>query len=280
MRLGRTSRRTFWWFAAWAAIMLSGCANLGAIRDFGKMSAESAEYTKLVTDYAGTPSRLERYEPASRRLDLEEEVRARQAERDRILLWHKAIQEYMDALGQLAADELTTYDKETDALGKAVKDAKFLNQNEADAFSSLSKVLVTAVTDRWRQRKLAQLIEETNAPFQVVVGALVTIVETGFVTDLSIERAAMNNYYTTRQHEGRDPAGLAALSEWHDLREGQLSDREKAINAYGSVLRMIAAGHQKLYDARHDLSKDSVLAEVHRYAKNLQEAFNAVKALQ
>ena len=55
----------------------------------------------------------------------------------------------------------------------AVKTAKFVDQGEATAFAAVSKVLVLAVTDRWRQGKLVTLIEETDGPFQVVVAALV-----------------------------------------------------------------------------------------------------------
>jgi hypothetical protein len=93
--------------------------------------------------------------------------------------------------------------------GAAARSAKLANQKEAAAFASVSKLLVTAATDHWRQRKLVNLIEDANGPFQVVVNSLVTIVETGFATDVSIERAALDKYYGTLAREGKDPAGLA-----------------------------------------------------------------------
>jgi hypothetical protein len=45
------------------------------------------------------------------------------------------------------------------------------------------------------------------------------------------------------------------------------------------VLKTIGAGHQKPYDARHDLSRTEVQAEISRYTKRLKEAFNAIRNL-
>jgi hypothetical protein len=263
--------------AVWVALATSGCANLAAIRQFAATSSDAAQYSRLVSAYVDGPARLKRYEPASAATDLDRRTAERRDQQERLLLRHKLVEEYMDALGALAADDLTTYDKDIDALGAAVRNAKFADQNEAKAFASVSKLLVTAATDRWRQRKLVSLIEEANAPFQTVMGALVTIVETGFVTDVSIERVALGKHYGTLQRESKDPAGLAALAEWQQLREAQLDDHDAAIRNYVVVLKTIAAGHQKLYDSRHELSRVEVQREIGRYTKRLKEAFNAIK---
>lgn len=263
--------------AVWVALATSGCANLAAIRQFAATSSDAAQYSRLVSAYVDGPARLKRYEPASAATDLDRRTAERRDQQERLLLRHKLVEEYMDALGALAADDLTSYDKDIDALGAAVRNAKFADQNEAKAFASVSKLLVTAATDRWRQRKLVSLIEEANAPFQTVMGALVTIVETGFVTDVSIERVALGKHYGTLQRESKDPAGLAALAEWQQLREAQLDDHDAAIRNYVVVLKTIAAGHQKLYDSRHELSRVEVQREIGRYTKRLKEAFNAIK---
>jgi len=222
---------------------------------------------------------MKRYEPESQRPVLDQQIAERKGQQERLLLRQKLIQEYMDALGQLAGDELTVYDKELDALGNAAKTAKFVDQGEATAFAAVSKVLVLAVTDRWRQGKLVTLIEETDGPFQVVVGALVKVVEQAFAADIANEREALNKYYTGLERQGRDAAGLAALAEWREVREGQIKGHEVAIRNYAVVLKTIAVGHHKLYESRHRLSRPEVQAEIHQYTKRLKEAFNALAAL-
>jgi len=264
---------------AWLALIASGCANLTAIREFASTSSDAAQYSQLVVAYVDTPSRMKRYEPESQRANLDRQVTERKAQQERLLLRQKLIQEYMDALGQLAGDELTIYDKELDALGNAAKTAKFVDQGEATAFAAVSKVLVLAVTDHWRQGKLVTLIEQTDGPFQVVVGALVKVVEQDFAADIANEREALRKYYTGLEGQGKDAAGLAALGEWRELREGQIRGHEIAIRNYTVVLKTIGVGHHKLYESRHQLSKAEVQAEIHQYTKRLKEAFNALAAL-
>jgi hypothetical protein len=104
------------------------------------------------------------------------------------------------------------------------------------------------------------------------------IVETGFTTDIANEREALNKYYTELQRTSRDPAGLAALGEWREIRDGQIRDRETAIRSYVVVLKTIASGHHKLYESRHELSKVQVQAEIHQYTSRLKEAVNAIRS--
>jgi len=259
-------------------LVASGCANLGAIREFASTSSDAAQYNQIVGTYVDTPTRLMRYEPESQRPVLVRQAAERQAQREQLLMRQRLIQAYMDALGQLADDGLTTYDKQLDALGNALQAAKFADQGEAAALTAVSKLVTTAATDHWRQGKLVTLIEQADAPFQIVVGTLVVIVETGFTTDIANEREALNKYYTELQRTSRDPAGLAALGEWREIRDGQIRDRETAISSYVVVLKTIASGHHKLYESRHELSKVQVQAEIHQYTSRLKEAVNAIRS--
>jgi hypothetical protein len=284
MKLHRSGQGWRLVVVAWVVLTVSGCVSLGAVRDFASTSSDAVQYSHLVSAYAGTPARLKRYEPQSQWPVLDRQTTEREAQRERLLLRQKLIQEYMDALGQLAADDLVSYDlvsddNQLDALGNAVKNAKFDDQSEAAAFSAVSKLLVGAVTDRWRRGKVVSLIEQTEAPFQVVMEAMITIVGTDFGSDVANERVALDKYYGTLQREGKDPAGLAALAEWREMREAQLRDRDSAIASYTTVLKTIAAGHHKLYESRHELSKPEIKAEIHRYTRRLKEASTAIARL-
>jgi len=262
------------------ALVASACtANLTSVRDFANTSFDAAQYSQLVVVYVETPTRLKRYEPSSQWPELDRQASQRQAQRQQLLLRHTLVKEYMSALGQLAADGLPIYDNELDELGEALEDAKFADEGEATAFAAVSKLLVTAATDRWRRDKLESLIEQSNAPFQVVVGAMAKTVEQGFTGDAAIERIALDKYYTTLQQEGKDPAGLAALAEWRAFRTNELVTHDQAIRNYVVVLKTIGQGHQKLYETRAQLSKAEVEADIQRYANRLKEAFNAVKGL-
>lgn len=256
-----------------------GCANLAAITEFADISAQSAAYTGLVTQYVEFPERQKRFQPSSQHARLEQMSRERAAQKERLLLRQALIEEYMDALGQLAADEPVKYDKEIDALGKAVADHKFAGENDAGAFGSVSKILFRAAADGWRQRKLRELIAESNSPFQDVVGALKQIVDQGFAGDTENEEIAINKYYKTLIVSSTDKAGIAALEEWRDTRLAEVRVRRHAITDYSEVLSKIASGHQTLYDRRDDLGKEEILRQMSRYAKDLRKLFDTLKNL-
>ncbi len=256
-----------------------GCTSLAPITEFADISAQSAAYTGLVTQYVQFPERQKRFQPSSQHARLEQMSRERAAHKERLLLRQALIEEYMDALGQLAADEPVKYDKEIDALGKAVAHNKFAGEKDAGAFGSVSKILFKAVADDWRRRKLRELIEESNSPFQEVVGALKRIVDQGFAGDTENEEIAIRNYYQPIILSSKDKAGIAALEEWRDTRLAEVRVWRHAITDYSEVLSKIASGHQKLYDKRDDLDNIDLLQQMSRYTKDLRKLFNTLKNL-
>jgi hypothetical protein len=67
----------------------SGCASLGAVRDFASTSSDAVQYSHLVSAYAGTPTRLKRYEPQSQWPVLDRQATERAGQRERLLLRQK-----------------------------------------------------------------------------------------------------------------------------------------------------------------------------------------------
>jgi hypothetical protein len=88
---------------------LLSCANLQAIRDFANISSESAQYTVLVNDYVESPERQKRFSPSSEHELLDHNKRIRVQQKEVLLAYHKAISDYMEALGQLAAGRKITW---------------------------------------------------------------------------------------------------------------------------------------------------------------------------
>ena len=259
---------------AWLSV---GCANLAAIREFASTSADSAAYTRLVTEYVESPTREKRYQPAKFHADLDRRLAERKGQQHQLLLRHRLIQEYMEALAQLAADDAVIYDKEIHALGKTAREAKFIDAKEAEAFSGVTRLLLRAVADGWRRRQLSQLIEDSNRHFQTVVKSLKDIVERGFAGDAANEREAINRYYDTLVLESRDKAGIASLREWQELRLATVAAREEAIVAYVKILDKIGQGHQRLYEERKALSAKTLLAEMQGYSKDMKALFDIVR---
>ena len=273
----------------WAAVVVGliaaliyGCANLSAIREFAKISASTAEHTQLTNEYVQWPQTQKRYQPTGEYESLERMAAQRKLQEKTLLVRHSLIEEYMDALGRLAADDVVTYDKEVDTLGKAAKEAKFTDEKEEAAFNSVVKILLTAATDAWRQSKLKTFVKMSNSDIKVVITGLKQIVDEGFLGDLQAENETVRKYYETIILESTDKAGIAALSEWREVKLESIAKRRKAIETYSLSLQKISDAHQKLYDAVlvDSITSKEFLGQMSRYAKDIRTTYSAITSFQ
>jgi hypothetical protein len=255
-----------------------GCStNLKAIQDFAYLSAESAEYTALVDEYLEFPNRQKRYQPPSRHVSLETMSQERATQKTALLLRQSIVETYMNSLGRLAADEIVDNTEELGNLSAALQNHADSNPQETEAYKKMAGILTKATTDRWRQRQLRDLIEQSNPPIQGILGALQQIVSNGFGGDLPTEQAAVQNYYSTLIMESNDPAGKAALAEWKELRISQVQERAQAVQTYRTILDKISDGHQQLFDRRQDLDSKQVLQQVAQSVKDLRTLLETIK---
>jgi hypothetical protein len=249
-------------------LLLAGCADLGAIREFADISARSAAYTGLVDGYADYPERLKKYAPPAEDVRLDAVAAERAQQRDVLLQRHAVIADYLDALGQLASDRPISHGGEAASAG---------SDADAASFMDIDRILFKAATDGWRRDRLAELIGESNAHFQTAVGALRKIVREGFGGDAEDETVAARKHYDTVLRQATDPAGIAALEEWRETRLSEIDRRRRAIDAYADLLGKIADGHQTLYDRRGDLAADDLLAQMRRDARDLALQLDRVR---
>ena len=263
------------------AVLVCGCANLSAVREFADISAGTAEHTQLTKAYVQWPLTQKRYQPSSEHEKLERMAKLRESQEKTLLLRHSLIEEYMYTLGRLAADEVVSYDKEVVSLGKEAKGAKFIDGKEEAAFTAVATLILTAATDAWRQDKLKAFVRTSNSDIKVVIGGLKQIVDEGFLGDLLDEKEAVRKYYQEIVLESSDKAGIAALNEWREANLESIAKRQKAIEAYSLSLQKISDTHQKLYDAIlvDSLTSKEFLGQMRRYAKEIQKSYKAITAM-
>lgn len=259
--------------------LTQGCVDLKAIHDFANISAESAEYTTLVDNYVDFPNRQKRYQPTERHAQLDTMAQERQAQKSALLLRHAVIEEYMEALGNLASDEIVDQSEELSQLTSSLQNQAGTSPAETEAFGEMAGILTNAISDNWRKRQLQQLIERSNGPLQTIITSLKKIMQDGFAGDDQNEQFAIQSYYRTKIAQSTDPAGIAALMEWQEQREQTVTEHARAIQTYSIVLDEISAGHQKLYDERKDLSAGKLLAQIKQSGKKLQDLYATIKKL-
>ena len=259
--------------------LTQGCVDLKAIHDFANISAESAEYTALVDQYLEFPNRQKRYQPTERHPQLEAMAHKRLAQKSELLLRHKVFEEYMEALGKLASDEIVDQSQELSQLTNTLQSQAGTSPAETEAFGKMAGILTNAISDKWRKRQLQQLIERSNDPLQTILKSLKQIIRDGFGGDDQNEQFAIQSYYRTKISQSTDPAGIAALMEWQELREKTVADHARAIQTYAAVLDEISEGHQMLYDERKDLTAGQLLTQIKHSAKELKDLYDTIKKL-
>ena len=259
--------------------LTQGCVDLKAIQDFAHISAESAEYTALVDNYVDFPNRQKRYQPEDRHPQLDAMAQERLTRKTELLLRHEVIEEYMEVLGRLAADEIVDQSEELSQLTTKLQSQAGTSPAETEAFGKIAGVLTNAIGDKWRKRQIQELIERSNGPLQTILKSLKKIVVEGFGGDDQNEQFAIQSYYQTKIAQSNDPAGIAALKEWQERREKNLVAHTQVIQAYAALLEKISEGHQKLYDGRNELAKAQLIQQIKQSVKELKNILDTIKKI-
>lgn len=267
------------------AALLSGCANLQAVQEFGQISSLSAGYTRLSDDYARSPLMKKTYTleaDSQQRAQLDAEYQQRLPQAARLQVYHKAVASYMAALAELAGDDIATGAEEVDGLVDAAVKAGHLNDASAAPVRAIGKLLSDAALNGYRHRELKKIIGDANQPIQSVLASLINGVQ-AFDASLEIERANANHYYRSLHARARENNREPVAAEWAwasmNTANAQLDERKQAIPLYIASLQRIAAAHQALYDGREHIDNQQLLADLKRYSKQIRAAYSAVRAL-
>jgi hypothetical protein len=298
-------------------LLVAGCANLQAIRQFAQSSTEAETYRAIANDYAEVQEREKYYSLTKLHAEYDKDKKVRKDQTKALLDIQKVIAEYMRALGELAADELVSYDKSISYLTEGLKATKSIDTAQIQAFDAITKLLARAMTDMYRQKKLNQVITEANAPLQTLVSAQIKFVEI-YINVLDTEKKSIDRYYgkviisavkgNLLKFKGIDNSVIekkmkALDRHYGDIIIGEINDpiqqgililvrdnmqekmdtiskKQEAAKHYIEILKTIGEGHQKLFDGRYKLKSPELLAVIKSYSKYITDMTNAIKALK
>lgn len=276
------------WFVRALAVLslaaLTGCANMAAIQEFGKLSADAASYQKLTAEFAGMPTRGKLYtfsseEDSRKRMDALAEQR--KAPVKAANLFQAALSEYLTAVADLAGDEVVSFDAEIGGLAEAALAQKYIKESEAKAVKAIGGIIASAATDFYRQRKLKEVIGDADAPLQIVVAAMVDLVSKTFVASLETEQAFARTYYRNLEqrarHEDKQLAAAERIYTEGAHKQVELAESIAAARAYAKTLQNIGAAHHELYQQRERVSDAEVQRQLRHYVKKIWVGYKATR---
>jgi hypothetical protein len=208
-------------------------------------------------------------------------------EQERLIKANATLVSYMKSMGDLAADDLTNFDKGIGAFGSALAGAQLFSEAESGAIAKLAGALARMASEGYRRNQLRDVIRETNADVALTTAALGRIVSKNYVLQLENERVAMREYYRKLALESvrfsrlaiahaqgetdlTNPVPLDDLKSKFEARNTAINTKVGGAQAYAKVLASVAAGHQELFDHVDQLTSRAVLSAALAEAKTIQ----------
>ena len=238
------------------SIWLSGCAPLSEIRDFAALSKRAAEsFPPMMRDVKESYLRQRELSHLQQGSSLQEAGKQAQADCEKSELCRvvpdligagQVLENYMKVMGQLAADDLTSFDQSIKGFADQLQTSAKIKDKERDAVRSLATFLFNAVASGYRQKRLAETLTKHDDDIRVLTEALLQI--TGdYVTQLGNEELAMRGYYEGAVGRRQEDAVLKVLVyEIYGRDRQALEKKRQAARSYQEFLRTLQKAHHEL----------------------------------
>lgn len=256
--------------AALFLLAFNGCVNLDDAAGLSKLSGEARiALPKVSNDVAGTCLRQNTFLENTPANERPRDIQPQDCKPYQDIAHHLAQDEsilagYFDALGKLASNKPLTYDATIAANVTAANYNSALSANTLTAGNdaqNLLKSLADAVTKGYREKQLAQILQQSDPALQSLTQSLKRVITVDYALLLSNEELSLNNFYqgpmATAQPNERLTLILVQRQYAHD--KTALQSRKDSIADYGKIMDDIAALHTKL---KQEAGKKASMIEV------------------
>jgi hypothetical protein len=264
-------------------LALNGCVNLDDAAGLSKLSAEARiSLPRVSNDVAGTCARqntLFENTPQGERPPAEQaqDCKPYQEIADHLAKDESVLADYFDALGKLASNQPMGYDAAIVANVTAIGANPSLSANTAsagNAAQSILKSLADAVTKGYREKQLAQLIQQNDPAIQSLTQALKKVVTIDYALLLSNEELSLGDFYqgpmASAQPTERLTLILVQRQYAHD--KAAMQFRKDDIAAYGKIMDDLSALHTKL---KQEAGSKTSIIEICKQVRPLVLSLNA-----
>ena len=195
---------------------------------------------------------------------------------------YRAVAGYFDGLTRLSNNQLTNY--HIDRLKNAVQEADLgvlqVKKEEADAYATLTDMMLRGFADSYRRKKIKEYIGQANAPVQVLLSKL-QFIESKNLGDLLVfkKERLYDHYRTLLKSKLSDYEKQEATADYYESLEGILTV-EKQVATYARSLKTIARGHQQIYDNRNQISAEELRRTLTPYANDIRDLISEFDKLK
>jgi hypothetical protein len=264
-----------------AAFALAGCVNLKEVRDYAGQSSQLAAYDDVTARWLQTHQRESGFVigpavDASKKEDAD-----RQATRDDLARIHRTVADYFVIMAKLAGDDTLSVTSNVDGLSQKVKAANFLalDDTHVDAYASVAKIVSNWISGAYQQREVARYIETGNAPIRTILQGMNNIVG-AYIGTFRNEKARAGYLQLAQGKTDQDQiVRTLARIEYARIASNIDLSIQKA-QALRDAIKSISDGHQKLYDARNNLSGSDVRAALQKLNAEIRSLKQSIAELK
>lgn len=262
---------------------LTGCADLAAVREYARQSAQLDGYTELTHRYRNTYQRERPYLFGEARERAEDLDRRRSEVFADLIRLHTSVTTYMETLGKAAGEDSFSLSAPAGSLLEPLAERPELGMNAelVRQYGELVRRLTGWMTAVHQRHTVQDMIRQGNAPLQAVLSGMERLVviyekthenEQRIILDLLSMELAMADPTEQRLLVALGRAREQELQQAYDQAEAQYPAVREAIQA-------VAEGHQALYDNLTDLTAREVVSEIRTISKELKRLRKHWKSL-
>jgi len=262
-----------------ATLASTGCTTLKPVADFGRNASVLVGEPAVAKDYPLSLARQQLYGQTGASVS-PAQIAQRQHDARRLLEAQQVLQAYGQALGALAADDLSAYDTEVAGLNRNLVAGKFATTTQTAGYAAAVKIGFRWGTSLYRAAKIKQLILTYNPNVQAATAQLVAVVDS-YLTGLAGEQGMFAQLVAGRARHSAVDQGIDGLPQLITVlaEEYEQGLATKAANArfLTAGLRKFAQGHQELTVTLRQGTWKSTLAVARQSAAELRAIIQALK---
>ncbi|WP_103654248.1 hypothetical protein [Agarilytica rhodophyticola] len=259
-----------------ALLVVSGCTNLSAVRQYSETANGSLSMVPdVVDDFTKSCKRRAHFQPSGSKPNCEKIKESSEPLTEVV----SVLQKYTQSLGKLASDEVVTYTENLDSLEKEINSLEKFDKEKISAVTSIAKYLSKLATDVYRRDKVKDAIQENNQHIKVVTSVLADIIKNDYKSLLETEGEAVGKYYKEikTQHSVNEPLAVKLAMKEKDVHMEAVDAKSKAIAPLTELIKKIGTEHDKLNSKSGELDSKEVIELVKSYVDEAKPILKQVK---
>ena len=257
-------------------LTMSACVNLKHVGEFSKTSIEGIEkyetlpqsFTQICTEDCEQKN-IRNFKIHKTACDCDQNEKADSITR----VIYETTRDYFYGLVDITDNKLTSY--QTADLNTVLATGNFgpikLNEADVNAYSKVSTLLLRALTEGYRRKKIQEYINEGHGPLKVLLSFLEMNLNGNLNGKLEVQKSSIKDFYFDFILDKKlSSYERTKFTEDYFRRISKIEAKQKELITFSEILQEIVDGHETLYAYSNNLEDNEVKGKLARLGHRLK----------